>query len=101
MASEETSEELKIFEASATELDMSTAAVELESNVVSVTKLDIPVSFEISYQSDIWICNTKSDAKTERDSGRMSLGHAGQVVEATSTIDLPGQFLARDGSFGI
>ena len=65
---------------------------------------------EILYQSDIWICDTgasshstnnRSGAKTERDSGNTSLGHAGHSVEVTSTIDLSDQFLARDGSFGM
>ena len=40
-------EELEIFEASAIDLVVSTAAEELESNKVPVTKLDMPVSFEI------------------------------------------------------
>ena len=87
---------------------MSTAADELESNKVSVTMLDMPASFEILYQSDIWICNTgasshstnnRSGANNERDSGSTSLGHAGQVLETTITIDLPDHFLARDESF--
>ena len=39
--------------------------------------------------------------KNEKYSGSMSLGHAGKAVEARSAIDLPGQFLARDGSFGM
>ena len=109
-ASGEIAEELDIFKASAAELGMSMAADELESNKVSATKLGIPTSFEILYQSDIWIYNTgasshstnnRSGAKNQRDSGSPSLGHDGQAVEATSTIDLPGQFLVRDGSFGM
>ena len=40
-------------------------------------------------------------AKNERTSGSASLGHAGEAVKATSTIDLPGRFVAKDGTLGM
>ena len=53
--SEVTTEELEIIEASEVELGMSTAAEKLEISKVSVTKMDMPMLFEIPYQSEIWI----------------------------------------------
>lgn len=76
----------------------------------AAAQLDMPVSFDLLYQDDIWICdtgasshssNSRSGAQNERKSGSTSLGHAGEAIEATSTIDLPGQYVARDGSLGL
>ena len=86
------------------------SAEKLEEVEVSATKLDMPASFEILYQNDIWICDTgatshltpyRLGARNVRDSGSASLGHAGEAVKATSTIDLPGQFVAKDGGLGM
>ena len=83
---------------------------ENESQEMAATKLDMPKSFEMLYQTDIWICDTgasshstnnKIGAENERRSGSASLGHAGEAIEATLTIDLPGQFMAIDGSSGL
>ena len=89
---------------------MSTTAKKLEVNEISVTKLYMPVSFGVLYQSEIWICDTgvfshstnnRSGSKKEKDSGNRSLGYAGAAVEATSTINLLEQFMARNGSLGM
>ena len=45
--------------------------------------------------------NNRSGAKNYRDPGSTSLEHAGQMLEALSTIDFPGKFMARDRSFGM
>ena len=72
--------------------------------------LVMPVSFELLKQEDIWICDTgasthstynKGGATNERQTGSASLGHAGTAVKAESTIDIPGRFVTRDGSYGI
>ena len=77
---------------------------------MAAAKLDIPRSFEMLYQNDIWICDTgasshstnkKTGAENEKESRSASLGHAGEALEATSTIDLPGQFMTKDGSSGL
>ena len=70
----------------------------------------MPTTFEILYEDDVWICDTgasshstnnKSGARNEKTSGSASLGHTGEAVKATSTIDLPGQFMAKDGGSGM
>mmetsp|Transcript_12683 Transcript_12683/g.27426 ORF Transcript_12683/g.27426 Transcript_12683/m.27426 type:complete len:127 (-) Transcript_12683:424-804(-) len=77
---------------------------------VSVAKLDMPASFEILYQNNIWICDTVATShltpyrlgtRNIRDSGSASLGHAGEAMKATNTIDLSGQFVARYGGLGM
>jgi len=80
-------------------------ALELEmmpGSKVLATTLDMPVLFEILYQDNIMICDygaskntvkSKLGAINERKSTSASLGHAGQAVKATSTVDVPGQFV--------
>ena len=69
----------------------------------------MPSSFELLYSGDIWICNTgasshlgKSNcgATNVKSNGSQSLGHSGKSMEAMNTMDLPGQFLGKDGSLG-
>ena len=43
----------------------------------------------------------KKDAVNKRKSGSVSLGQSGKAVKTTNTIDLPGQFCAKDGSLGL
>ena len=86
------------------------SAEKLEEVKVSAAKLDMPALFEILYQNHIWICDTgarshstpyRLGARNIRDSGSASLGHTGEAVKATNTIDIPGQFVARDGGLGM
>ena len=81
-----------------------------EKHEVSAVELEMPTVFENLGESDVWICDTgasshltkdKKDAVHEKKSGSPSLGQAGKAVKATSTIDLPGQFCAKDGSLGL
>jgi len=82
----------------------------LEALMGATDMLVMPVSFELLKQEDIWICDTgasthstynKGGATNERQTGSASLGHAGTAVKAESTIDIPGRFVTRDGSYGI
>ena len=66
---------------------------------MSAAKLEMPASFEIIYQNDIWICdtgasshltNSKIGANNVRDSGSVSFRHSIQLVKAEMTIDLAG-----------
>ena len=101
-----TESDVKSYMMSASELETSITGSDVKQMIeVSATKLEIPASFEILYQNDIWICDTGASshstpyrlgARNERASGSASLGHAGEAVKATSTIDLPGQFVAKD-----
>ena len=77
---------------------------------VSAMKLNMPISFELLGESDIWICDTgasshscgdNSGAINVRESGSTSLGHAGAAVQATHTFDLLGMFVRKDGSIGL
>ena len=70
----------------------------------------MPTSFEILYESDIWISDTGASshltkdatgAKNIQDSGSPSLGHTNEAMKAVKTIDVPGQFVTKDGSLGI
>ena len=72
------------------------AAENLEDNEVSAAKLEIPTAFEVLYQRNTWICNTGASghsansrlgAYNKRDSGSASIGHAGEALEKTVTID--------------
>ena len=76
----------------------------------SNVKMEMSTSFELLYSDDIWICDTgasshssksNSGAKNVRSNGSQSLGHSGKAVEAISTMDLPGQFIGKDGSSGM
>ena len=73
-------------------------------------QLDIPATMEILRDGDVWICDTGASSHSTNDnlgaanvkeSGSASLGHTGSAVKATCTIDLPGQFAAKDGSPGM
>ena len=86
---------------------MHNGATELEASIV---KMEMPTSFELLYSDDIWICDTgasshssksNNGAKNVKANGSQSLGHAGKAVEATNTMDLPGQFIGKDGSSGM
>ena len=77
---------------------------------LSVAKMEMPRSFKVLYESDIWICDTGASshstnnatgAKNVQDSGSPSLGHTGEAMNAVKTIDAPGQFVTKDGSLGI
>ena len=77
---------------------------------VSVPQLVIPTTFEMLSQPDVWICDTgasshstndNSGARNEKDTGSASLGHAGQALKATMTIDLLGQYVTKDGTWGM
>ena len=84
------------------------ASMHLESAVrkgeteMSAAKLEVPMRFEMLYESDIWIgdsgasshsTNIKTGAVNKRQFGSASLGHMGEAVEATSTIDVSGQLV--------
>ena len=58
-------------------------------------------------QPDIWICDTgasshstndKSGAVNERNNGSASLGHA---LKSTLTVNLPGQYVTKNGTWGM
>ena len=66
---------------------------------VSAGKLDIPICFEMLYESGIQIgdsctsshsTNKKMGAVKERKFGSASLGHTGKSVKETRTIDVSG-----------
>ena len=86
---------------------MHDGATEREASTV---KMKMPASFELLYSDDIWICNTgtsshssksNNGAKNVKANGSQSLGHSGKAVEAISTMDVPGQFIGKDGSSGM
>ena len=65
---------------------------------------------DILREADIWICNSgasghssNSDAgaRNKRETTSTSLGHVGQAVKATSSFDVPGCFLGKDGKPGL
>jgi len=67
-------------------------------------------SIEILKRDDIWIGDTgatqhstfsRLGAVNDRESRSASIGHSGEAVTAQRTIDLPGMFVAKDGSSGI
>ena len=67
-------------------------------------------SFDVLFEEDVFICDSgasnhssksKVGARNERPTNSSSLGHAGEAVEAECTIDLAGQFVAKDGSLGL
>ena len=68
------------------------------------------MSFVVLQQTDIWICDTgASSHSTKNSSGRQnvkvmgsaSLGHTGETLKATKTIDLPGQYVTKDDTLGM
>ena len=67
-------------------------------------------SFDVLFEEDVFICDSRASnhsskskvgARNERPTNSSSLGHAGEAVEAECTIDLAGQFVAKDGSLGL
>ena len=77
---------------------------------LSAAKMEMSTSFEILYVSDIWICDTGASshstnnatgAKNVQDSGSPSLGLTDEAMKAVKTIDVPGQFVTKDGSLHI
>ena len=71
---------------------------------------EVPASMDVLRDANIWICDsgasnhsTNSDvgARNKRDTTSASLGHVGQAVKATSSIDVPGYFLGKDGKPGL
>ena len=70
----------------------------------------MPTSFEILYEGNVWICDTgasshltndASETKNVRNSGSPGIGHTSESVKAYKTIDLQGQFMAKDGTSGL
>ena len=89
------------------ENSLSNGATELETPIV---KMEMPSSFELLYSNDIWICDTGASSHLIKSNvgamdvtanGSQSLGHSGKAVEATNTMELPGQFIGKDGSSGM
>ena len=75
-----------------------------------VAKMEMLMSFKILYESDICISDTgasshstndATEAKNVWDSGSPRLGHTGEAIKAAKTIDVPGQFVTKDGSLDI
>lgn len=67
-------------------------------------------SFDLLRDDSVWICdtgasnhssNSKVGARNERQTYSSSLGHAGEAVEAKCVVDLPGQFVSKDGALGV
>ena len=70
----------------------------------------VPASMDALCDANIWICdsgasnhstNSDAGARNKRDTTSASLGHVGQAVKATSSIDVPGYFLGKDGKPGL
>jgi hypothetical protein len=81
-------------------------AAELEASTV---KMEMPASFELLYSDNIWIYNTGASSHSSKSNNKAMnikandsqiLGHSGKAVEATNTMDLPGQIIGKDGSSG-
>ena len=77
---------------------------------VATSKVDVPMTMGILSEDDIWICDsgasshsTKSEkgARNKKGTFSTSVGHTGPAIKATSSIDVPGRFLEKDGSSGI
>ena len=75
-----------------------------------MSKVDVPMTMDILSEDDIWICDsgasshsTKSEvgARNKKDTLSTSVGHTGPAIKATSSIDVPGRFLEKDGSPGM
>ena len=91
-------------------MDLKEELVEQGPKEVAAAELEMPVSFDLMYANDIWIGDTgaschssksKQGASNKRSAGSASLGHAGEAVKATSTFDLKGRFVRKDGSLGM
>ena len=88
----------------------SDGATTADSVETSTIKMEMPMTFDLLYSDDIWICDSgasshsaknKRGAKNIKESGSQSLGHTGKAVEALNTMDLAGQFVDKDGSSGM
>ena len=86
------------------------AGIRLEDREVLASQLKIPTSFAVLQQTDIWICDTgasshstnnSSGGPNVKDTGSASLGHAGEALKATKNMDLPGQYVTKDGTLGM
>ena len=86
------------------------AGIRLEDGEMSAAQLTIPTSFAVLQQPDIWICDTGASShstnnsnggKNVKDTRSASLGHAGEALKATKTIDLSGQYVTKDGTLGM
>ena len=71
---------------------------------------EVPATMDIFREADSWICdsgasghssNSDAGARSKRETTSASLGHVGQAVKATSSIDVPGCFLGKDGKPGL
>ena len=80
-------------------------ATTTESVETPTIKMEMPMTFELLYSDDIWICDSgasshsgknKRGAKNIKNSGSQSLGHTGKAVEALNTMDIAGQFYGKD-----
>ena len=70
----------------------------------------VPATMDILLEANIWICNScaschssnfDAGARSKRETTSASLGHVGQAVKATLSIDVPGYFLGKDGKSGL
>jgi hypothetical protein len=82
-------------------------AEEAKEVELMLAKLELPATIELLSQLDIWICDTGASCHSTyspvgainiRNSGISTVGHVGQAVATTKTIDIPGRFVSRDGT---
>ena len=75
-----------------------------KSEEISMTNLETPMTFELLYLDDIWICdsgassnsmNNERGAKNIKSFGSQSLGHTGKAVGALKPWTLPDNLLAK------
>ena len=85
-------------------------AVQMKEVEMALGSMTVPASIDILQEDDVWICDTgasshssksKKGARSVKDTNSTSVGHAGPAVKATSTIEVPGRFLEKDGSPGM
>ena len=76
---------------------------------LALGEMEIPATMDIVCEAGIWICNfgasshsTNSSAggKDTRETMRIRLGYIDEAVKVTSSIDVPGFFLGKDGRPG-
>lgn len=77
---------------------------------ISAGKLDLPLSFETLRHPSIWLADTGASSHSTNNmlgatnvvaKGVSSLGPVGRATEFTHTVDIPGQFMTKDGSLGL
>ena len=87
-----------------------TEAEKLMAVEVANPDMEMPSSFEVLKESDVWICDSgasshsthcKMGGKNERAAGDPTLGQSGAAVSTTCTIDIEGRFINKDGSLEI